>query len=90
MKNRVVDDYLPQVQLKKVFTSGECSFEDTSSISKFSSNFVVAEEYVKNYLEHLKLLELRRNEKKKERMEKSSDETTKKYEEYDWNTMLNL
>ena len=63
--SRVTDDYLPRVQLKKAYASGECSLEDQTSISKFSRSFVVSQECVKNYLEHLKLLELEREEKER-------------------------
>ena len=70
--NRTIDDYLPRAQLRKAYQSGECSLEDLDSISKFAQEFVVSEECVKTYLEHLKLLELKKVKRKKERLEKSS------------------
>ena len=69
---RTVDDYLSQAQLRKAYQSGECSLEDLDSISKFAPEFVVLEECVKTYLEHLKLLELKKEKRKKERLERSS------------------
>ena len=39
--NRLVDDYMPRVQLKAEYTSGRCSIDDPTSISKFSREFVV-------------------------------------------------
>ncbi len=65
--NRVVDDYLPRVQLKKAYISGECSLEDPTSISNFSRQFIVSEKCVTDYLKHLKLLELRKDKRKKQR-----------------------
>ena len=41
--NRLVDDYMPRVQLKAAYASGQCSLDDPTSISKFSREFVVAE-----------------------------------------------
>jgi hypothetical protein len=47
----------------------------------------VAEGCVKNYLEHLTLLNLKKY-KKKERLAKKSAEASKTYHEYDWNGMF--
>ena len=39
--NRFVDDYMPRVQLKVAYASGQYSLDDPTSISKFSREFVV-------------------------------------------------
>ena len=83
--NRLVDDYMPRVQLKAEYASGQCSLDDPTSISKFSREFVVAERWVKDYLEHLTLLDLKKDKRKKERLAKTSAEVSKTYQEYDWN-----
>jgi len=44
---------------------------------------------VKTYLEHLKLLELKKEKKKKERLEKSSVKAKMTYQDYDWVGMCN-
>jgi hypothetical protein len=36
-KNRDIDDYMPQVQLKAAYTSGQCCLDDPTSISTFST-----------------------------------------------------
>ena len=41
--------------------------DDPTSISKFSKEFVVAERCVKDYLEYLTLLDLKKDKRKKER-----------------------
>ena len=63
--NRLVDDYMLRVQLKAEYASGQCSLDDPTSISKFSREFVVAEGCVKDYLEHLKLLDLRKTKERR-------------------------
>ena len=65
--NRLVDDYMPRIQLKPAYTSGRRSLDDPTSISKFSREFVVAEGCVKDYLEYLTLLDLKKDKRKKER-----------------------
>ena len=87
--NRTIDDYLPRAQLRKAYQSGECSLEDLESIAKFAQEFVVSEEFVKTYLEHLKLLELKKEKRKKERLEKSYVKAKMTYQDYDWVGMCN-
>ena len=87
-KKRDIDDYMPKVQLKAAYTSGQCCLNDPTSISTFSRKFVVAEVCVKNYLEHLTLLNLKKDKRKKERSAKKSAEARKTYHEYDWNGMF--
>jgi len=43
----------------------DCMLETIDIISKFTQEFVVSEEYVKTYLEQLKLLELKKEKRKK-------------------------
>ena len=43
---------------------------------------------MKNYLEHLTLLNLKKDKRKKERSAKKSAEARKTYHEYDWNGMF--
>ena len=73
---------MPRVQLKAAFASGKCSLDDPTR------EFVVAEGCMKDYLEHLTLLYLKKDKRKKERLAKKSAETSKTYQEYDWNAMF--
>ena len=41
-----------------------------------------------NYLKHLKLLEHRKDERKKQRIAEACAKAKKKYKDYDWNAML--
>ena len=50
---------------------------------KIRTGVFVSEECVKTYLEHLKLLELKKKNRKKERLEKSSVKAKMTYRDYD-------
>jgi hypothetical protein len=63
--------------------------EDPTSILDFSKKFIVSEECVTEYLKHLKLLELRKDKRKKQKIAEASAKAKKKYEDYDWKAMLN-
>ena len=39
--NGLVNDYMPRVQLKAAYASGQCSLDDPTSILKLSREFVV-------------------------------------------------
>ena len=43
---------------------------------------------MKDYLEHLTVLDLKTDKRKKERLAKTSAEGSKAYQEYDWNGMF--
>ena len=40
---------------------------------------------MKDYLEHLTFLDLKKDKRKRERLAKTSAEASKTYQEYDWN-----
>ena len=48
----------------------------------------MAEGCIKDYLEHLTLLDLKKDKRKKERLAKKSAEASKTYQEYNWNAMF--
>ena len=54
-KMRPVDDYMPRAQIKKYFSRKR--LETVKEIEKFSRTFVVSEDLVKTYVDHLKHLE---------------------------------
>ena len=63
--------------------------EDPTSISNISRQFIASEKCVTDCLKHLKLLELRKDKRKKQRIDEAAAKAKKKYEDYDWNAMLN-
>ena len=48
---------------------GECTLDNPNKILEFSNKFVVSEECIRGNLEHLKLLDLKKEKRKKERAE---------------------
>ena len=70
------------------YTVGECTLDNPNKILEFSKKFVVSEEYIRGNLEHLKLFDVKKDKRKKERAEKRSAQAGKKYEDFDWVAML--
>ena len=60
MANRITDDFHPRVQLTKVYALDECTLDNPNKILEFSKKFVVSEECIRSNLEHLKLLDLKK------------------------------
>jgi len=87
--NRSTDDFMPRTQLKAYYDSGECKLDDPDSVSRFSRKFVVAEDCVKQYLEHLRLLDLKKDKRTKERKAQKAAEASKTYDQYNWHAMFN-
>ena len=69
--NRITYDFHPRVQLKKAYVLSECTLDNPNKILEFSKKFVVSEECIRGTLEHLKLLDLNKEKRKKERAEKN-------------------
>ena len=66
------------------------TLDNPTKILEFSKKFVVSEECIRGNLEHLKVLDLKKDKRsrKKERVEKKSGQAGKKYEDFDWVSML--
>ena len=65
--NRIIDDFHPRVQSKKACVLGECTLDNANKILEFGKK---SEECIRGNLEHLKLLGLKKEKRKKERAEK--------------------
>ena len=70
MANRITDDFHPRVQLKKAYLLGKCTLDNPNKILEFSKKLVMSEECIRGNLEHLTLLNLKKEKQKKERAEK--------------------
>ena len=55
---RNIDDYHPRVQMKKIFAGNKQYFDDPNNIKQFSKKYIVPEDAVRKYVDHMKLLEL--------------------------------
>ena len=91
---RAVDDFLPRAQLKKEFSTGNNSTEDPDSIKIFSNTYIVEEDHVRSYLNHLLCLqrakEIRTNQRKRDIKLRSRTNFTKITTEKSWHHLVTL
>ena len=86
--NRTVDDYQPRKKCKDLFNQGKLSSSDNDSIVKFSKDYLVQVQLVKNYVSHLEDLKMKRekrsqeNKLRKQRQETQPENLEEDEEEY--------
>ena len=64
---RSIEDYHPRVQMKRIFAENKHYFDDPNNIEQFSKKFLLIEDTVRKYVDHMKLLELKRAKRVKEK-----------------------
>ena len=84
---REVDDFQPRAQIRKRVKNGTLSLSDGDKIASFSEDFAVEEEYVRNYLEHLQHLELKKLKRKEETRKNKEAQSQLSCNDYDWDDM---
>ena len=77
---------MPRAQIKKYFTEGKLA--TAKEIAEFSVAFVVSEELVKNYIDHLKHLSYCKNLRTQETAQKRHARASKSYGDYNWEELL--
>ena len=77
---------MPRAQIKKYFSRKK--LETVKEIEKFSRSFVVSEDLVKTYVDHLKHLEFFKSSRNKATTEKWQNKEAKTYEDYNWNELV--
>ena len=82
--NSVPDDFQPRVQLRKLFVEGSIKCGDNDKIEEFSKKYIVSPDLVKEYLEHLRNIEVRKNMRQEEKHQAKKDEETEGYGDYNW------
>ena len=87
--DRGVDDFHPRVQMKAAFNKDSSFFDNPDNIKEFSKKYVVTEDAIKSYVNHMKLLSLRKEKRSKDKAEKRQEQASKTYEDYDWEGMFN-
>lgn len=85
---RSVDDFHPRVQLKAIFTKNNSYFDNPDNVKEFSKKYVVTEDAIKMYVNHMKLLSLRKEKRSKEKAQQREEEARKTYADYDWEGMF--
>ena len=63
--------------------------EDTLSVQAFCIKYIVDENLVKSYLEHLKYLEMMNEKRKTETRGRKLQENSMSYADFDWQKMVN-
>ena len=81
---RASDDFQPRSQLRKLHVEGKIGLDDTNKIEEFSNKYITSTECVKEYLEHLKNIEIRKATRIQEKHDTNLKEKTKSYDDYDW------
>ena len=71
---REIDDFLPRAQLKKNFHNGSVSLEKPETIERFCNEYVVEEEHVRGYLNHLLTLQRTSTVKQNQRTKHKNNE----------------
>ncbi|XP_070580686.1 uncharacterized protein [Ptychodera flava] len=81
---REIDDFHPRVQLKRLFASGEISTERNDVITSFANKYIVKEDLVRKYLEHLQYLKTMREKRKAQNLRQTAENLEKSYGDIDW------
>ena len=83
-KQRVIDDFQPRTQLKKLFAENKISLADDEKVTAFSGKYILEKKLVVHYLKHLQEMAVQR----KKRLENMNIAKEKKeaqtYNDYDW------
>ena len=82
IKDRMVDDYLPRKNLDQMFKDKKIETED--DVLNFSKKFLVEKKFIDKRIQHLKLLELKKELRRKETEAKRVDRNVKVFDDYDW------
>ena len=85
---RSAEDFHPRVQLKAIFTKDNSYFDNPDNIKEFSKKYVVTEDAIKMYVNHMKLLSLRKEKRSEEKAQQREEEARKTYADYDWEGMF--
>ena len=88
-ERREVDDFQPRDRLRALYKEKAIDVEDVLSIQAFCIKYIVEENLVKSYLEHLKHLEMMNERKKNETRGRNLQENSMSYEDFDWQKMIN-
>ena len=70
--------------MKKIFAGNKQYFDDPNNIEQFSKKYILPEDAVGKYVDHMKLLELKPEKRAKEKAQKDEAESKKNYNDYDW------
>ena len=84
-----MDDFHPRVQRKAIFTKNNAFFDNPDNAEEFAKKYVVTEDAIKMYVNHMKLLSLRKEKRSEQKAQQREEEAGKMYEDYDWEGIFN-
>ena len=87
VEGRTVDDLQSCVQLKQSHEKSEISLSDEDSVAAFADRYIVKPKFVVSYLQHLDVLDFKRNKRKEERAKTKKEEEEKACGDYDWEVL---
>ena len=81
---RPVHDFQPRTKLKEVVTSKTPDLTNEESVDKFCNKYIVDKKLVKDSLQHLHHLDVKKIKKQQERQLRSQREDEVNYDAIDW------
>ncbi|XP_035690603.1 uncharacterized protein LOC118425678 [Branchiostoma floridae] len=84
LEGRPPDDYQPRAQLKAAINNNTVSIDNAESIHEFSQKYIVPEDKVKEYVEHINLVQTMKSKRAVLAENKRKACQEKMYEDYDW------
>ena len=63
---REPDDFQPRAQMKRMFHQNKLNPGDDETIAEFSRNCIVPQKFVKDYVDHLAQIEMRKEKRRAE------------------------
>ena len=81
---REVDDFEPQVQIKKAVKEGNLSLDNEESMEEFSKTYIKEKPLLTKCLQQINVNELKKAKRAQERKAVSEAEINQSYEQFDW------
>ena len=75
--DRAADDFQPRAQLRNLFSDGNIKCSDNHKIEAFAKKYIVKPDLVKEYLEYLTNIEVRKNVRQEEMFQAKKDKKQK-------------
>ena len=82
--DREIDDFQPRKNLKSLYELGEISLQNKVAIDAFSNKFLVDPKIIRDSLEHLQLIDIKKRKRKDELTQKKEIDNAKEYDDVDW------
>lgn len=86
-KDPNVDDFQPRKQAKVQQANGNLKSDE--SIKHFSKTYLVDEVLLRNYLDHLKFLDINKRKRAEKRQLQMQQDNNRQFADYDWLQLLN-